>query len=123
MVGEHEIRLRKSNIKFESNLTDLNVVRVRCLVISCAANGDGADSTVQLAKHQTAFLNRQFIMIMCANGVPGQVVLDLFKDAITHIKGLRDRVRRKEVTKEDYNLIGQCSEVRRNFNVRVHIFC
>ncbi|GFZ50894.1 hypothetical protein JCM24511_08652 [Saitozyma sp. JCM 24511] len=90
MVGEHEIRLRKSNIKFESNLTDLNVVR--------------------LAKHQTAFLNRQFIMIMCANGVPGQVVLDLFKDAITHIKGLRDRVRRKEVTKEDYKLIGQCSE-------------
>jgi hypothetical protein len=99
---------------FESSLTDLNVVRVCCpdTCTSCFPSDAGADSTAQLAKHQTAFLNRQFIMIMCANGVPGQVVLDLFKNAITHIKGLRDRVRRKEVTKEDYNLIGQCSDVR-----------
>ena len=28
MVGEHEVRLRKSAIKFDSNLSDLNVVRV-----------------------------------------------------------------------------------------------
>ncbi|WRT68501.1 uncharacterized protein IL334_005477 [Kwoniella shivajii] len=85
-----EVRLRKSLIKFDSTLSDLNVVRI--------------------AKHQVAFLNRQFINIMCANGVPTSLMVDIFNEAVAHIKGLRDRVQGNKMTKEDRSLIGLCSD-------------
>ncbi|WVQ95053.1 hypothetical protein IAU59_002145 [Kwoniella sp. CBS 9459] len=86
----HEVRLRPSLIKFESNLSDLNVVRI--------------------AKYQVAFLNRQFINIMCANGVPTELMVDIFNDAVSHIKGLPERVKQNQMTKDDHTLIGVCSD-------------
>ncbi|KAK8854698.1 hypothetical protein IAR55_003437 [Kwoniella newhampshirensis] len=85
-----EVRLRPSLIKFESNLSDLNVVRI--------------------AKYQVAFLNRQFINIMCANGVPKDLMLEIFHDAVEHIKGLRARVESRRMTEEDHRLIASCSD-------------
>ncbi|KAK4685416.1 RNA-dependent RNA polymerase, partial [Tremellales sp. Uapishka_1] len=90
MAGLNEIRLRKSQIKFESELVDLNVVR--------------------MAKYQCAFLNRQFVMIMNANGVPEELFIELFQDAVTNLRGLRERVRANRLTKLDQNLISQCSD-------------
>ncbi|OCF31540.1 RNA-dependent RNA polymerase 1 [Kwoniella heveanensis BCC8398] len=90
MCKTHEVRLRPSLIKFESKLSDLNVVRI--------------------AKYQVAFLNRQFINIMCANGVPNELMVEIFSDAVSHIKGLRERVTQGKMTKDDHSLIGVCTD-------------
>ncbi|WVF67576.1 hypothetical protein IAT40_002334 [Kwoniella sp. CBS 6097] len=90
MCKTHEVRLRPSLIKFESRLSDLNVVRI--------------------AKYQVAFLNRQFINIMCANGVPTELMIEIFENAVSHIKGLRDRVKQGQMTKDDHSLIGVCTD-------------
>ncbi|OCF75911.1 RNA-dependent RNA polymerase 1 [Kwoniella mangroviensis CBS 8886] len=89
LVEPQEVRLRKSLIKFDSDLADLNVVRI--------------------AKYQVAFLNRQFINIMYANGVPSALMVEIFQDAVAHIKGLKDRVAARKMTKDDHQLIGLCS--------------
>jgi hypothetical protein len=67
--------------------------------------------TRQLAKYQVAFLNRQFIKIMCANGVPHNLMVELFQDSVENIKGMKARVRAGRVTKDDYNTMGLCSDV------------
>ncbi|ORX38450.1 RNA dependent RNA polymerase-domain-containing protein [Kockovaella imperatae] len=90
LAGDHEVRLRPSMIKFQSILKDLNVVR--------------------LAKYQVAFLNRQFILIMCANGVPHQVIRQIFEDAVSSIRGMRRRVEQGRHTREDLKLMSVCSE-------------
>ena len=64
-----------------------------------------------MAKYQTAFLNRQFIMIMCANGVPEELIVNIFQDAIQKISGLKGRVMSRKMTKDDERLIGICSDV------------
>jgi hypothetical protein len=51
-------------------------------------------------------------MIMCANGVPERLILDLFDEAVVNIKGLKERVERSSITKEDWNLMSTCSEVK-----------
>ncbi|WWC63397.1 uncharacterized protein I303_105997 [Kwoniella dejecticola CBS 10117] len=86
----NEVRLRKSLVKFESDLSDLNVVRI--------------------AKYQVAFLNRQFINIMCANGVPRELMVEIFEEAVSHIKGLRERVGNNRMTEHDRQLVGLCSD-------------
>nr|XP_019011562.1 RNA-dependent RNA polymerase 1 [Kwoniella pini CBS 10737]OCF50343.1 RNA-dependent RNA polymerase 1 [Kwoniella pini CBS 10737] len=90
LCQKDEVRLRPSLIKFQSNLSDLNVVRI--------------------AKYQVAFLNRQFINIMCANGVPRELVVQIFQEAVADIKGLRERVKSNKMTKGDHQLIGLCSD-------------
>ncbi|WVN86300.1 uncharacterized protein L203_101463 [Cryptococcus depauperatus CBS 7841] len=85
LVENLEIRLRPSLIKFKSDLADLNVIRI--------------------AKYQAAFLNRQFINIMCANGVPHNLIISIFEEAISDIKGFRDRVGDGAITKKDVELI------------------
>ena len=64
----------------------------------------------QLAKYQVAILNRQFIIIMCALGIPESLMIEIFRDAVSNIKGLRDRVRRRQISKDDHRLISLCSE-------------
>jgi RNA-dependent RNA polymerase len=64
-----------------------------------------------LAKYQTAFLNRQFIMIMCANGVPDELIVKIFEDAIHKIKGLKGRVMEQKMTADDKRLLTLCSDV------------
>ena len=66
---------------------------------------------MKLAKYQVAFLNRQFIMIMCANGVPENLVIEIFQDAVTNLKGLRRRVKAGKSTLEDDRLLSTCSDV------------
>ncbi|WVQ80183.1 hypothetical protein IAT38_002288 [Cryptococcus sp. DSM 104549] len=88
LAKPYEIRLRPSLIKFDSTLADLNVVR--------------------LAKYQVAFLNRQFINIMCANGVPHELMIEIFEQAVAHIKGLTERVRTNQMTKDDHGVIATC---------------
>ena len=66
---------------------------------------------MQLAKYQTAFLNRQFIIIMCANGIPESLIIDLFREAVNNIRGLSRRIKQNKLTKEDSRLISTCSEV------------
>ncbi|EIW68226.1 hypothetical protein TREMEDRAFT_74213 [Tremella mesenterica DSM 1558] len=77
-VKDHEVKMRKSMVKFKSGLKDLNVVR--------------------------------FIMIMCANGIPEQLMIDIFNDAVASIKGLRERVATKTLSRDDHKLISTCSE-------------
>ncbi|TYJ52353.1 hypothetical protein B9479_007047 [Cryptococcus floricola] len=102
LVGKDDILLRPSLIKFTSDLADLNVIRV--------------------AKYQVAFLNRQFINIMCANGVPQELIISIFKDAVADIDGFRDRVRDGKMTKADEQLGRMCDNfpfmklVRYGFN-------
>ena len=40
-------------------------------------------------------------------------MMDLFEDAVSSIKGLRQRVAQKMMSKSDHQLIAQCSEVSR----------
>lgn len=108
LAKDHEVRLRPSLIKFESRLNDLNVVRVR----QSFSLGVIADN--QLAKYQTAFLNRQFIIIMCANNIPERLIIELFQDAVNNIKGLSKRIRNNRMTQEDERLISMCSHVRKS---------
>ena len=68
-------------------------------------------TSLELAKYQVAFLNRQFIMIMCANGVPKKLIIDIFCDAVTNIKGLVRRVKSGKATKDDFGLMSTCSDV------------
>ncbi|ODN90833.1 RNA-dependent RNA polymerase 1 [Cryptococcus wingfieldii CBS 7118] len=102
LVGDEEIRLRPSLIKFTSDLDDLNVIRI--------------------AKYQVAFLNRQFISIMCANGVPHDLIIEIFQDAVADIKGFRDRVKQGRLSKADQQLVELCNDfpfmqlVRAGFN-------
>lgn len=67
----------------------------------------------QIAKYQAAFLNRQFINIMCANGVPHELIIGIFEDAIADIKGFRDRVWNDAITENDEQLIALCNDVSR----------
>lgn len=108
MVGEHEVRLRPSLVKFESNLTELNVVRVR---FQATAWNKSFRLTSQIAKYQGAFLNRQFINIMCANGIPEDLFIEIFRKTVDGIKGLADRVNNGRWTDDDIKLISMCSEV------------
>ncbi|WWC90607.1 uncharacterized protein L201_005543 [Kwoniella dendrophila CBS 6074] len=85
-----EVRLRDSLVKFQSSLSDLNVVRI--------------------AKYQVAFLNRQFINIMCANGVPAALILEIFKEEVAHTKGLKDRIAAGKMTQKDDQLVAMCSD-------------
>lgn len=50
-------------------------------------------------------------MIMCANGVSEQLIVELFQDAIKQIKGLKERVMARAMTKEDFKMINICSDV------------
>ena len=50
-------------------------------------------------------------MIMCANGVPEEVIVQIFQDAIHKIQGLKGRVMGGRMTKEDYRLLTICSDV------------
>lgn len=50
-------------------------------------------------------------MIMCANGVPEQLIIDIFIRAVDSLKGFRDRVKYNRTNKDDSRLIGLCSEV------------
>jgi len=65
----------------------------------------------QIAKYQAAFLNRQFINIMCANGIPERLFVDLFQRTVSKIKGLAGRVENGTQSQEDIQLISICSEV------------
>ncbi|ODO01343.1 hypothetical protein I350_06162 [Cryptococcus amylolentus CBS 6273] len=102
LVRKDDIRLRPSLIKFTSDLADLNVIRV--------------------AKYQVAFLNRQFINIMCANGVSQELIIRIFKNVVADINGFRDRVRDGKMTKTDEQLGRMCDNfpfmqlVRSGFN-------
>lgn len=51
-------------------------------------------------------------MIMCANGIPEQLFVDIFTEAVDSIKGLRGRVEFNTMTKSDHRLLSLCSEVR-----------
>ena len=53
-------------------------------------------------------------MIMCANGVPEDLMIEIFHNAVTDIKGLRGRVKAGRPSKEDCNLMSLCSDVSRN---------
>ena len=64
-----------------------------------------------MAKYQTAFLNRQFINIMCANGVPEELIVKIFEDAIHKIQGLKGRVMGQKMTKDDQRNLTICSDV------------
>ncbi|RSH88373.1 uncharacterized protein EHS24_000913 [Apiotrichum porosum] len=81
LVSEYQLLLRPSQEKFDSKLKDLNVIRV--------------------ARYQVAFLNRQFIMIMSANGVPDSLFREIFTAAVINIKGMPGRVRKGILTAED----------------------
>jgi RNA-dependent RNA polymerase len=50
-------------------------------------------------------------MIMCANGIPEQLMMDIFQESIAEINGLKGRVMSQSMTKEDVNLINTCSDV------------
>ena len=52
-------------------------------------------------------------MIMCANGVPRKLIIDIFSDAVTNIKGLVRRVKGGRANKDDFSLIATCSDVSR----------
>lgn len=56
-------------------------------------------------------MNRQFINIMCANGIPEKLFVDLFKRTVDKIKGLAGRVENGTFSAEDIRLISTCSEV------------
>lgn len=45
-------------------------------------------------------------MIMAANGIPDSLFVELFQKAVANIKGLRERVKRDLMSKEDFTLIG-----------------
>lgn len=113
-VEPREIKLRPSLVKFESNLKDLNVVRVswRPLLVE-------RKLIDQIAKYQGASLNRQFINIMAANGIPEQLFIQLFTDKVNGIKGLADRVKARRWNDDDIKLISTCSDVR---CLDVHLF-
>jgi RNA-dependent RNA polymerase len=51
---------------------------------------------------------------MCANGVPTSLMRDIFHEAVDNIKGMRGRVKAGKTTKEDFNMMGICTEVRQN---------
>lgn len=50
-------------------------------------------------------------MIMCANGIPEQLMIDTFQESIEEIHGLKTRVMAQEMTKADIALINTCSDV------------
>lgn len=93
LAEANEIRMRPSQVKFTSNLKELNVVRV--------------------AKYQVAFLNRQFIMIMEALGVPQGLFVQIFQKAIHTTKGLCDRVKAGCSTADDFQLMSGLCNVSR----------
>lgn len=57
-------------------------------------------------------MNRQFINIMAANGIPEELFLHLFTERVEGIKGLANRVKERRWNEEDVKLISMCSEVR-----------
>jgi len=48
---------------------------------------------------------------MCANGVPKELMKEIFVEAVQNIKGMRGRVKSGQITKEDFNTMGLCSDV------------
>ncbi|WVQ72940.1 hypothetical protein IAR50_002502 [Cryptococcus sp. DSM 104548] len=90
LIGNEEIRPRPSLIKFTSDLADLNVIRI--------------------AKYQVAFLSRQFINIRCTLGVPQDLIIKIFEDAVADIRGSRDRVKEGKIRQADEQLARQCGD-------------
>ena len=52
-------------------------------------------------------------MIMCANGVPEELIIEIFAAAVADIRGLKSRVQSGRATKEDYSLMSSCKDVSR----------
>lgn len=94
LAGPSEVLLRKSQVKFRSDQQLLNVIRV-----SCPPGVPSADR--QATHYQPAFLNRQFIMIMEANGVPQSLFIELFDKAIQHLHNLEERAKSRSLTSQD----------------------
>ncbi|BEI83326.1 hypothetical protein CcaverHIS002_0311940 [Cutaneotrichosporon cavernicola] len=90
LAESNEVLLRKSQVKFNSDQVKLNVIRA--------------------THYQPAFLNRQFIMIMEANGVPQELFLELFDRALEKLQGFEDRIKAGTLTVDDLVLLGSCRE-------------
>jgi hypothetical protein len=58
-------------------------------------------------------------MIMNANGIPEQLFIEIFREAVDTIKGLRGRVETNALTKSDHRLLSQCSDVGLNVCVKL----
>lgn len=106
LVSEYQLLLRPSQEKFDSKLKDLNVIRVG-LMKGCTL------LTQQVARYQVAFLNRQFIMIMSANGVPDSLFREIFTAADINIKGMPGRVQKGILTAEDQKYMQMYTDVSR----------
>ncbi|BEJ14161.1 hypothetical protein CspHIS471_0313350 [Cutaneotrichosporon sp. HIS471] len=90
LAESNEVLLRKSQVKFNSDQVKLNVIRA--------------------THYQPAFLNRQFIMIMEANGVPQELFLELFDRALEKLQGFEDRIKAGTLTVDDLVLLSSCRE-------------
>jgi RNA-dependent RNA polymerase len=64
------------------------------------------NSHYQVAHYQVGFLNRQFIMIMSALGVPDKLFIELFEEEVSTIRGLAGRIRDRKQTEKDVNYLG-----------------
>lgn len=77
-------------------------------VKSSCAGASVSDS--QVAKFQAAFLNRQFINIMSACGVPDELFKQLFLEATQAIEGLPERAISRDLTHDDVVILQQFTE-------------
>ncbi|TXT13886.1 uncharacterized protein COLE_00079 [Cutaneotrichosporon oleaginosum] len=85
LAEPHQVLLRRSQVKFSSERDALSIIRT--------------------SHFQAAFLNRQFILIMEANGVPQKLFLDLFDDALTHMRGFDARIAAGAPSPDDMALL------------------
>lgn len=68
--------------------------------------------SLQVSHYQVGFLNRQFIMIMSALGLPDDLFIELFEAEVKSIRGLTDRVRERNPSMTDIRYLGIYTSVR-----------
>jgi hypothetical protein len=62
--------------------------------------------------HRTAFLNRQFIMLLSALGIPDAVFMDMFASQMSCVRGLAIRARQGRLEGEALYIAQHATTVR-----------
>ncbi|KAK4684115.1 RNA-dependent RNA polymerase, partial [Tremellales sp. Uapishka_1] len=85
LMHSHDVRFRKSMIKFETNRKEMAV----------------SLNVVRISTFSRAFLNRQFIILMNHLGIPTSTFVTMFEAAMRKSRGLPERYRDGRQTDDD----------------------
>lgn len=103
-------QLRESMVKFTTARVEFCAIRVRSASTIIV---DASLTCPQTAGFKSASLNRQYIALFSAHGIPDKTFIDMFRDEVKEVQGLPMRFRTDTYDRvKDINLVKSMTWVR-----------